>query len=316
MLAVLLRVLRPFTPLIAGTFPLGLQVDDSDVDILCCAEDLDAFELAVRQGLDEAVVFDRSTVGASVFTCDDRGLRVEVFCQAVPVHAQNGFRHMVVEGRLLQAGGIRLFDVVRQLKRAGMKTEPAFARALRLDGDPYAALLALENLDDRALRKLLEEPAPTRLEVFSGDRAALDALFARADDAPEAIAAYRHQGTALVARLDDAIVGQALLVDVEEGDGVTVELKSLAVDAARGGRGVGKQLVEAAIAHARRTGASRVVVATGTADARLLRFYMQRGFRMHSIERDAFTSAHGYPDDLEVDGVPLRDRVWLDLTLG
>lgn len=36
---------------------------------------------------------------------------------------------------------------------------------------------------------------------------------------------------------------------------------------------------------------------------------------MLSIERDAFTTADGYPDGLTIDGIPLRDRVWLTLTL-
>ena len=39
------------------------------------------------------------------------------------------------------------------------------------------------------------------------------------------------------------------------------------------------------------------------------------GFRMHSIERDAFTPATGYADGIEIDGIPLRDRVWLELPL-
>jgi hypothetical protein len=37
---------------------------------------------------------------------------------------------------------------------------------------------------------------------------------------------------------------------------------------------------------------------------------------MLRIERDAFTSADGYDAGLVVDGIPLRDRVWMNLTLG
>ena len=36
---------------------------------------------------------------------------------------------------------------------------------------------------------------------------------------------------------------------------------------------------------------------------------------MRSIERDAFTQAAGYAASLQVEGVDLRDRVWLDLPL-
>ena len=56
-------------------------------------------------------------------------------------------------------------------------------------------------------------------------------------------------------------------------------------------------------------------VATGAADTGNLRFYQRLGFRMRSIERDAFTPANGYPPGLEIDGIELRDRVWLDLRL-
>jgi hypothetical protein len=58
-----------------------------------------------------------------------------------------------------------------------------------------------------------------------------------------------------------------------------------------------------------------LVVATAAADIGNLRFYQRLGFRMRSIERDAFTPATGYPPGLEIDGIELRDRVWLDLPL-
>jgi hypothetical protein len=56
-------------------------------------------------------------------------------------------------------------------------------------------------------------------------------------------------------------------------------------------------------------------VATAAADVGNLRFYQLAGFRMRTVERDAFTPAAGYPAGMAVDGVPMRDRVWLDLDL-
>jgi GNAT superfamily N-acetyltransferase len=80
-------------------------------------------------------------------------------------------------------------------------------------------------------------------------------------------------------------------------------------------RGVGAALVRAAIERARAEGRSRLVVATAAADIGNLRFYQRLGFRMRSVERDAFTPATGYPEPIDIDGIPLRDRVWLDRSI-
>jgi hypothetical protein len=58
--------------------------------------------------------------------------------------------------------------------------------------------------------------------------------------------------------------------------------------------------------------AGRVLVATAAADIGNLRFYQRQGFRMRSVERDAFTPATGYPPGLLIDDIELQDRVWLD----
>ena len=50
-------------------------------------------------------------------------------------------------------------------------------------------------------------------------------------------------------------------------------------------------------------------------DVGVLRFYQRLGFRLLRVERDAFTADAGYPE-IEIDGIPLRDRVWLSLSLG
>ena len=61
--------------------------------------------------------------------------------------------------------------------------------------------------------------------------------------------------------------------------------------------------------------AARGWVATATADSGNLRFYQRLGFRMVCVERDAFGPATGYPMPIDIDGIALRDRVWLDVDL-
>jgi hypothetical protein len=54
-----------------------------------------------------------------------------------------------------------------------------------------------------------------------------------------------------------------------------------------------------------------MLVSTAAADTGNLRFYQRVGFRLLSVDRDAFTPATGYPDPIMIDGVRLMDRVWL-----
>jgi len=58
-----------------------------------------------------------------------------------------------------------------------------------------------------------------------------------------------------------------------------------------------------------------VIVATAAADIGNLRFYQRQGFRMSRIVRDAFTRSNGYQEGATIDGIPLRDQVFLELEL-
>jgi ribosomal protein S18 acetylase RimI-like enzyme len=152
----------------------------------------------------------------------------------------------------------------------------------------------------------------TTIDWFDGPRDALADLFAEADDSAAAIRGYREAGRVLVAREGSAIVGHLQLVDGTNDD--EAELKSLAVREDHRGRGIGRMLVERAVAACRDEHRSTLLVATAAADTRALRFYQRLGFRLLHVERDAFTREAGYPE-IEVDGIPLRDRVWLSLEL-
>lgn len=128
---------------------------------------------------------------------------------------------------------------------------------------------------------------------FDGDRATLRHLFELADDSAREIDRTIHLGQLLVAHLDDTAVGIAHLVPTDQPD--TVEVRAIAVADAHQNHGIGRALLDAAITTARHSGHTRLVLATGTADTALLRFYQRHGLRLTRIEPDAFTTDAGYP---------------------
>lgn len=146
---------------------------------------------------------------------------------------------------------------------------------------------------------------PVTVGPFLGAREELLPLFAQADDSPKEIDTYINLGEVLVARRGQRIVGHVQLIAASAG----WEIKSIAVIEKERRRGIGATLMRAAIDRAFSAGASRVLVATATADIGNLAFYQRLGFRMERIEQDAFGADRGYPP-LEVDGIPVRDRVW------
>lgn len=150
------------------------------------------------------------------------------------------------------------------------------------------------------------------IEWFEGSRSALADLFALADDSPEQVERYRGLGRVLVARDGPAVIGHLQLIPGQHAD--EAEVKSLGVREDHQGSGYGRALMNRAIAVCREENRSVLLVSTATADAGALRFYQRLGFRFLRVERDVFTPQAGYPPT-EIDGVPLRDQIWLSLTL-
>ncbi|TYC89196.1 DUF4269 domain-containing protein [Novosphingobium sp. BW1] len=154
-------VLAAYDARVVGTFPLGLDVAGSDVDIICHAPEPEVFaqelwacfagceHFALRQW-----AHGKRAVIAQFSICD---LPFEVFGAPVPVIMQAGWRHFEVEERLLALGDGALHAAVRALRRSGVKTEPAFAQVLGLAGDPYLQLLDLASARDAQLRGILAQ---------------------------------------------------------------------------------------------------------------------------------------------------------------
>lgn len=155
-----LAALARFDPHVAGTPPLGLDVPNSDIDILCHAVDPHDFVAAIWTSFssyeDFAVRQWRHNDQSIVATFRKEGWFFELFGHVLPVEKQQGWRHFLVERRLLAIGGEGFRAEIMRLRLNGMKTEPAFAAVLNLKGDPYQVLLDIDSLDDYQLRNLLK----------------------------------------------------------------------------------------------------------------------------------------------------------------
>lgn len=149
--------LAPWGPLLAGTIPLGIDVEGSDLDILCEVYQFGPFLAQLQERFGhlpgyEARQKEIGSLPTVVARFHSSAFLVEVFAQPRPVAAQNGYRHMLIEARLLKLAGPGAAAAVHELKARGMKTEPAFARYFGLSGDPYQALLDLAEAGEETIR--------------------------------------------------------------------------------------------------------------------------------------------------------------------
>jgi predicted metalloenzyme YecM len=156
-----LEILKPYKPLVAGTFPLDLALENSDVDIILTAADLESLsqflqgQFSLFSGFKAARTDVNGEPSLTVnFTIGD--VPFELFAQRVESVEQRAYLHFQVEERLLGLADAQLAPKILALRRTGAKTEPAFAQILRLAGDPYQALLELQKKTDFQLAEIIQ----------------------------------------------------------------------------------------------------------------------------------------------------------------
>jgi len=148
-------ILQPYNPVLVGTVPIGIDIDGSDLDIICEAADLLQFQQVVVDGFSKYAGFsDFFSKDAYVASFRYSGIEIEIYSKDKPTDLQNGYRHMVIEDRILNIAGEKLRQEVILLKKEGYKTEPAFGQLLGL-ANPYEELLELEDLSDAELEDYL-----------------------------------------------------------------------------------------------------------------------------------------------------------------
>lgn len=146
----ILSKLERFDPILVGTIPINIDIENSDLDIICCFADKDDFYQAVCNHFRNEKNFkiaeqpNLDTL-AIVASFNIENFEIEIFGQNIPTKHQFGYRHFVIEHQLLNQYGEKFRQRIVELKQQGYKTEPAFGLALGLTGNPYTELLKFED---------------------------------------------------------------------------------------------------------------------------------------------------------------------------
>lgn len=147
----LLKLLATYNPVLIGTIPIDIDIAGSDIDIACEVYDPVRFREDLLSNFPQIDIMQRGDVVIGRMTIQK--MDFEIYGENTPVTQQNGYVHMVAEARLLQLGGPSFQRQIRELKAGGLKTEPAFAKALSISGDPYQELLYFNHLSTKQLKE-------------------------------------------------------------------------------------------------------------------------------------------------------------------
>lgn len=140
--------LKEFDPILVGTIPINIDIENSDLDIVCHFVDKNSFEkLIIREfgNADRFKIYENTSQESLAIVANFfmDGFEIEIFGQSISTNQQRAYRHMLIEHKLLVERGDKFRKRIIELKEKGYKTEPAFAFELGLEGNPYEALLAL-----------------------------------------------------------------------------------------------------------------------------------------------------------------------------
>ncbi|KQS93174.1 DUF4269 domain-containing protein [Chryseobacterium sp. Leaf394] len=136
--------LQEYSPVLAGTIPIAIDIEESDLDIICEVKDQLEFKSFLNQTFSEfdlnietLVINETKSVVCNLIIEE---FPIEIFGQNRPATQQNAYLHMLAEHKILTEKGEEFKQKIIDLKKKGIKTEPAFGMLLNLK-NPYEDLL-------------------------------------------------------------------------------------------------------------------------------------------------------------------------------
>lgn len=139
--------LKDYSPILAGTVPIEIDIKGSDLDLIFEVDlkyEQDFLDdLLFCQLIPHDVEVEYPIVnGGKCMTLNFmlEGFPIEIFGQNKPTKQQNAYLHMMAEYKILKEKGEEFKQRIIELKKQGIKTEPAFGILLGLE-NPYEDLL-------------------------------------------------------------------------------------------------------------------------------------------------------------------------------
>lgn len=137
-----------YQPVIVGTYPIDIQVEGSDIDIVMTCDDYDEIVPVLKDQFSEYSGFELDVKDVVICRFEYDHYLFELYISHKPVESLNSYRHLVIEDKILNHFDDDFKKEVIELKKKGIKTELAFALLLGLSGNPYDALLNIDDLSD------------------------------------------------------------------------------------------------------------------------------------------------------------------------
>lgn len=143
----ILEKMKDYSPILAGTVPIEIDIKGSDLDIIFevdlkyeqdFLDDLLFCQLISNDVKAEYPIVNGEKCITLNFMLE--GFPIEIFGQNKPTTQQNAYLHMVAEYKILQEKGEKFKQKIIELKKQGIKTKPAFGMLLGLE-NPYEDLL-------------------------------------------------------------------------------------------------------------------------------------------------------------------------------
>ena len=152
------ELLKDYSPILVGTIPIDIDIDNSDLDIVCKINNIHEFEKLLSINFSKYINYRcTKNLKENIIICNFEfdNIEIEIYASNIDSKKSNGYRHMIVEHNILSLNINNFKNKIMELKEAGLKTEPAFAKVLNLKGNPYEEMLKLEKYNDIELFDLI-----------------------------------------------------------------------------------------------------------------------------------------------------------------